>query len=49
MLAASSGDTIFVKSFSKLPTFTAHHLWVSFSFAGDECHGFKVALKIASW
>jgi hypothetical protein len=28
MFAASSGETIFVKSFSKVPTFTAHHLWV---------------------
>jgi len=33
MFAASSGETIFVKSFSKVPTFTAHHLWVWFSFA----------------
>src|ERR1700692_2840508 len=33
MFWASSGETIFVKSFSKVPTFTAYHLWVSFSLA----------------
>jgi hypothetical protein len=30
---AQSRRDDFVKPFSKVPTFTAHHLWVSFSFA----------------
>src|SRR6266550_2990758 len=49
MFCASSGETIFVKSFSKVPTFTAPPFMRLILVSSDERDGFKVAFEISPW